>query len=282
MKENVMKIAMQGIAGCFHHEAARQIYGDNIEMVECHGFGDVFDVVDSGVVERGIVGIENSLQGSINQVYRLLARKDLYIVGEVRLKVGMYLIGSKTSLADYSKLKNSRVYSMNLALAQVEQWLDTNMPNAVRIEYYDNAASVKHVVESGDICSYAVAGKTAAELYGGKVLAGPINDDRGNYTRFFVVSKTPNTSDDTDKTSVILTTDNTAGSLYRALGVFDKYDVSLAGLNSYPIAGDDLHYMFYVDYMCGSTSTTHNNILKVLEQQGCSVRVLGSYKSATM
>jgi prephenate dehydratase len=275
-----MKIAIQGISGCFHHEAVQKLYGKDITIVECHGFKDVFDSVNAGAADFGLVGIENSLQGSINQVYRLLARNSLVIVGEVRIKVEMYLIGSGAASFQYSDKLVAKVFSMNLALAQVEQWLDEHMPDAERIEYYDNAASVKHVVELDEAATYAIAGKTAAEEYGGKIIAGPINDDPNNYTRFFAVGPAATEVPNSNKTSIILTTDNSAGSLYRALGVLDEYEVSLSSLTSYPIAGDEQHYMFYIDYMAGLEHKMYKNILDDLKATGCSVRVLGSYNAA--
>lgn len=273
-----MQIAIQGVKGSFHHEAAMELYGSDIEIVECKSFDEVFAFAEEHPDSLGIVAIENSLQGSINQTYRLLAKTHLQIVDELYLKVGQYLISAVGVSISYFNSEQTKVYSMYPAFAQVEGWLESNLPLAERVEYYDTAAAVQKVVQDGLNSELAIAGKFASETYGGKIVAGPINDNVSNYTRFFVVAMKVYESDKHNKTSIILTTDHKPGALYRALGVFEENNVSLLKLSSYPIPGDKWHYMFYVDFNAGLQEKVTKKVLHELEAIGVSVKILGTYE----
>lgn len=274
----MIKIAIQGIRGCFHDEVASALYKD-YDLVECRDFHEVFSSVESGKADIGIAAIENTLQGSINQTYRLLARSKLMIVGEHYLDVKQYLIGIRDVSLTNSNEPNTKIYSMFPSFAQTERWLDEHLPQAERVEYFDNAASVKKIMSDGLSSQLAIAGKHAANEYGASVLAGPINDDAHNTTRFFVLAREGTKAiKGADKTSIILTTNHTPGSLYRALGAFDAEAINLLKLASYPIPGDDWHYMFYTDFDQPLHSDSTVRVLDNLTKQGCTIRILGSYK----
>lgn len=269
-----MKVAIQGIAGSFHHEAAIKMLGPDIDLLPCHTFQQVFEAVKSGAVERGVVAIENSLHGSINAVYRLLSRNSVWVCGETTLHINQYLIA-----AEKLPLENIQtVLSQGPALAQCELWLEANMPHARLEETHDTAQSVQMVKNRGSEPLAAIAGKQAAELYGGAIIAGPINDDRHNYTRFFLLGKDKNHIAGATKTSIILETNHQPGALYDALGAFAKAGINLSKLDSHPIANDQKHYAFYVDFEAGLDDKLEHEIIDVLRGQGCSITVLGSYK----
>jgi prephenate dehydratase len=272
-----MRVAFQGIVGSFHHEAAEKLLGSDIEPLHCKTFQEVFAAVKSGGAERGVVAVENSLHGSINAVYRLLSRESAWVCGELILQVEQYLIGASPDLA-LGDIKT--VMSQPPALAQCEQWLETNLPEAHLEETYDTAESVRYVTAHVDEPLAAIAGKRAAELYGGKVLAGPINDDKHNYTRFFLLSKDKTVPRDANKTSIILETNHEPGALYRALGSFADAGINLSKLDSHPIAGDKQHYAFYIDFEVSLDEHFHHPILDTLQQQDCKVTVLGCYPAA--
>jgi prephenate dehydratase len=271
-----MKVAIQGIAGAFHHEAAEQMLGTNIEIVPCSTFQQVFEAVQNGHAERGVVAIENSLHGSINAVYRLLARHSAWVCGEVVLQIEQYLITAPAN--DHGDLYGiKKVLSQAPALAQCELWLDKNLPSAHLEETHDTAESVRYVVHYPDQQLAAIAGKRAAGLYGGAIVAGPINDDQHNYTRFFLLSKDKTHDTAATKTSIILETNHQPGALYKALGAFADAGINLSKLDSHPIASDQKHYAFYVDFEAGLDEQFEHPAFTTLRGQGCTINVLGSY-----
>lgn len=276
-----MKVAIQGIAGSFHHQAAEQLFGDELALVERKTFRDVFEAVQNGQAERGVVAIENSLHGSINPVYRLLAEQKLWVCGEIRLKIELFLIGGQyASLTDepHEYYPIDTVFSQAEALSQCENWLDTHLPAARRQELSDTAESVRYVThqQASDHFS-AIASKAAAERYSGSILAGPINDDPDNYTRFFILAKEKQPTSDANRTSIILTekTDQ-PGSLYEALGHFKTISANLSKLDSHPLPGKQRRYAFYVDIDAGLQQL--QPALDKIKTQGWTVQILGSWQ----
>ncbi|HTE22607.1 MAG TPA: prephenate dehydratase domain-containing protein [Candidatus Limnocylindria bacterium] len=274
-----MKVAIQGIAGSFHHEAARKMLGSEIEILACTTFQKVFEAVKDGRADKGVVAIENSLHGSINAVYRLLARNSsnnsIWVCGETTLHINQYLIAAR----DLPLEAVQTVLSQAPALAQCELWLEADLPQAHLEETHDTAESVRYVVAHPDESLAAIAGKHAAELHGGTILAGPVNDDKHNYTRFFLLSREKLHTLDANKTSIILETNHQSGALYNALGAFAKAGVNLSKLDSHPIANDQKHYTFYVDFEASLDERLEHQVFDTLRAQGCKITVLGSYKT---
>ena len=268
-----MRVAIQGREGSFHEQAAERLVGSDAELVACPTFSKVFEALRTGAAERGIAAVENSLHGSINDVYRLLLDPDVWVVGEVFLHIEQYLIAA----SDLALGSIERVLSQEPALAQCEQWLALNLPDAVLELTPDTAESVRTVLRRADVPWAAVASERAATAYGGKVLAGPINDDPHNYTRFFLLSAERVDVPEANRTSVVITTNHEPGSLWHALGVFESVGINLSKLDSHPIAGDRRHYRFYVDFEAGLHEARSSRAIETLEEQGCTVHVLGSY-----
>ena len=271
-----MKIAIQGLEGSFHHEAAVRMLGPTIDILPCATFRDVFAAVKQGTADQGVVAIENNLHGSINAVYRLLAGNSVWVRGEVTLHINQFLIAADERPMDSIKT----VMSQAPAIAQCELWLEENMPEARIEETRDTTASVQYVVTHPDEPLAAIAGKDAAETYGGTILTGPINDDEHNYTRFFLLGKEKNHVSGATKTSIILETNHQPAALYNALGAFAKAGINLSKLDSHPIANDQKHYAFYIDFEAGLNEQLEHDIFDVLRAQGCNITVLGSYKTA--
>ncbi len=268
-------IAIQGDVASFHDIAAKDFFGES-SRAYCDTFADTFAALADGRADNAVVAIENSLFGSINEVYDLLLKHSFSIIGEVYLRIDQCLIGLPgTKLEDVTT-----VYSHPVALAQCEAFLDENVPQALRSEYHDTAAAVKLVKEQGDAHAVAIAGKEAAELYGMEVLAENIETNKENYTRFVALSRTaPVVSGEESKTSLVLTTSHQPGALYQALGTFAKRSMNLSKLQSRPIIGKAWHYMFYVDVGGAATEPAFQEALVELKEQGCEVTLLGSYKS---
>lgn len=275
-----MKVAIQGLRGCFHQEAAEKILAqskDSVEWAECKTFPEVFEAVQSEKVDYGIVGVENNLFGSINTVYGLLERYHLWIAGDTTLHINQYLIGYEDMSLDEIKKGPVEVLSQVMAIAQCDQWLTNNVPQAVRREMNDTTASVDYVVEKKDRHCFAIAGERAAEERGGHIVAGPINDDPNNFTRFFFLQKKHQESAGAERTSIILRVGHTSGALYRALGAFEEEGINLSKLDSHPIPGDKRHYAFYIDFDEPLSSQKAQKALENLKSQSCQVKVLGSY-----
>jgi prephenate dehydratase len=271
-------VAIQGNAGSFHDQAARQFFGEAIKMKACDSFRDVFDAVGNDTVDYGVVAIENSLHGSINPVYRLLASRNLWVCGEVRLHIQLHLIGTKNSmLGDYSQI--TKVRSQAEAISQCDEWLRTNLSSAIIEEAKDTAGSVASVVLNNDEHTAAIASLEAIQIYDGKNLAGPINDDPDNYTRFFVLSKKPIKNSDASRSSIIMTEKDhdTTGTLHDALAVFKKLDINLSKLDSHTLPGKIRRYAFYIDFDKNYFSEKSRQAISMIEDIGWKVDILGSY-----
>ncbi len=276
-----MKIAIQGIKGSFHEQAAHKLFpNSDFEIVECETFRDVFNCVNLGNADYGVVGIENSLNGPINPVYRLLANEKLKICGEARLHIELCLVGhSQTTVQDLKSLP-IEVYSQNVALSQCEQWFAKNLPNAKLTEINDTAEAIKMVTREGNDLKLAVGSHAAAEIYGGQIVAVPVNDDLDNYTRFVCITKNSDVAKEADKTAIVLTEkSDQAGNLYAALGVFANLDINLTSLHSHPLPGKKRIYNFYIDFDEPVSSDKGQKALQELSQLNWKVEVLGSYKS---
>lgn len=276
-----MKIAIQGIKGSFHSQAARELFkGHDYSLVECDNFRDVFMAVKNDQTEYGVIAVENSLHGSINPVYRLLAEESLQVCSEVRLSISLYLIGHDNGGLEMLNTPNAKIYSQREALSQCEQWLAQSLPNAQIVEANDTAAAVKEAVEAMSYEQVAIGSREAARLYNGQVIAGPVNDEVENYTRFFVITKKKQIGSEANRTSIILTENSDqAGRLYEALGVFAKHNINLSKLHSHPRPGKRRLYSFYIDFDAAVSEAEKLGVLAELEQIGWKVTVLGSYKA---
>ena len=271
----MQKILIQGELGSFHHEAAMKLFGPDIEITPCASFHAVFSEVDDH--NLGLVAIENSLYGSINEVYDLLEKSDAEIFAETELSIHQNLIALPgATMADIKE-----VYSHPVALAQCENYLADQLPSAEKVEYEDTAAAVRHIVEQNNPSLAAIASRAAAELYQTQLLAKQIEDNPVNFTRFVALSKTAEIhrhlvrQAPAGKVSIILTTNHQPGALYEALGIFVLHQVNLTKLQSRPVIGEKWRYRFYLDL-----ETTHEQVKEIiadLELIGNDVVLLGTY-----
>lgn len=271
------KVSIQGQVASFHDIAAKKFF-DNPNIVGCETFRETVRLLDIGETDYALVAIENSLYGTINEVYDLILRYKFHICGEVFLRIKQNLIGLKESkISDIVE-----VHSHPVALAQCEDFLDNVLPNAVRFEHHDTAGSVNDIVEWRDKSKSAIASSEAAEFYGLKILEESIETNKQNYTRFVVLSKNQDSySANSNKTSLVIQTDqdNKSGSLAAVLNIFSDSSVNVTALHSRPIIGKAWHYMFYIDLELGKNDERYEAVLDELALIGCKVTILGNYKS---
>lgn len=270
-----MKVAIQGEPGSFHDEAAHRFFSDiNVELVSCQTFQQVFDAVENDSAKAGLVAVENSLYGSIHDVYDELATLKASIIGEITLAIEQQLIAHlKTKLNDITE-----VYSHPAALNQCRDWLETNLPNAELIEHHDTAGAVNYIKSNRLMRAAAIASEAAAHLYDMSILRRSIQDEADNFTRFLVITHLPEAVKRANKASLILVTSHEPGALYEALGVFKRYNCNLTKLESRPIRGKPFNYQFIVDVL-----TDQNMLISTiteLERQGCRVTMLGHYEAS--
>ena len=274
------KIAFQGERGAFSEEAARKMAGKDVDVLPCTRFEDIFRAVKEGRATGAAVPIENTLAGSVHENYDHLVNFELPIVGETSVRIVHNLIAPQG--VPFSRIK--RVYSHPVALNQCLDFFARN-PQFERIPFYDTAGSVKMVMEGGLTDAAAIASTVAAEIYGGRILRRSIESDRQNFTRFFLL-RTPQfarrhpveaAAHTNWKTTVVFSTRNIPGALFRALSAFALRDLNLTKIESRPLRGKPWEYLFYVDFLDRADSPNAKNALNHLSELADFLRVLGSY-----
>jgi prephenate dehydratase len=275
-----MIAAFQGEKGAFSHEAAMRLLGRGVEVAPCPRFEDVFVALREGRVTAAVIPIENTLHGSVHENYDHLLNFDFRIVAETSVRIVHNLIAPPG--VKFGAVK--RVYSHPVALNQCLDFLAAN-PGMERTPFYDTAGSVKMVMEEGLKDAAAIASAVSAEIYGARILRKSIEDDRQNFTRFFLLRRPdqaalppPEGAGKTWKTSLVFTTRNQPGSLFRALSVFALRDISLAKIESRPLRGKPWEYRFYLDFFGSAEEENVKRALGHLEELADLLRVLGSYR----
>jgi len=269
-----VKVAFQGEKGAYSETAVYTFFGKAADVKPCRDFKDVFDSVEKQEAQFGVVPIENSLEGSVNQTYDLFLKYDLKVRGEVVVKIEHCLIANpNTKLAAVKA-----VYSHPQALAQCRNFLEKSSWEL--IPTYDTAGSVKMLKEKGLKNAAAVASERAAELYEMKILARNIADNPENYTRFFVLSKEDAAMTGKDKTSIIFAAAHKPGSLYHALGEFAKRGINLTKIESRPTKQTPWEYNFYLDFEGHRSEPRCAEALEALKNYAAFIKILGSYPKA--
>ena len=269
-----MKVAFQGEKGAYSEMAVYKFFGSSVDVKPCRDFKDVFEGVEKQEAQHGVVPIENSLEGSINQTYDLFLKHNLKVCGEVVVRVSHCLVANKGTALEQVKT----VYSHPQALAQCRNFLERSGWDL--IPTYDTAGSAKMLKEKKLKDAAAIASEKAAELYGLKILAREIEDNPNNYTRFFVLSKEDSPKTANDKTSIIFAAAHKPGSLYQALGEFAKRGISLTKIESRPTKQTPWEYNFYLDFEGHRSEPRCMEALEALKEYSAFIKILGSYPKA--
>ncbi len=269
-------IAFQGEVGAFSHAAALKFLGEGIHLLPCSSFEAVFKAIRDGNASCAVIPIENTLHGSIHENYDHLLNYDFLISGETSIRISHQLI----ALPGVSFRDLKKVYSHPVALNQCKRFFERH-PSLTAEPFYDTAGSVKALKELKLSDAGAIASATAAETYGCRILRRNIEDSKENFTRFFLLTKQPfriAAAAGDYKTSIVFTTSNTPGALFRALACFALRDVSLTKIESRPFRGKPWEYLFYVDFLGNIDEQIPLNALANLKECTDFVKILGSYR----
>jgi prephenate dehydratase len=270
------RVAFQGERGAFSEEAAVKLLGEEIALVPRPTFEAAFSAINDGLADYILAPIENSLAGSVHRSFDLLVDSNLNILAEVVIPIAHNLI-----VAPGAKFEELAVVESHpVALAQCEQFFGAN-PRLRRVVTEDTAGSVRAVVRSGDRTRAAIAGRRAAEIYGGAILQEHLEDNSENYTRFLLLSPSSDATENADKLSLVFQLDHRPGALYHALEPFARRTVNLMKIESRPVHGSPWQYRFYLDLQASRRDPEVAAALGELEGLVVDLRILGSYVSAS-
>jgi len=274
-----LRAAFQGEPGAFSHEAAMRFFGEAVKILPCQRFDQVFAALRDGKADAAVIPIENTLHGSVHENYDHLLHFDHTIVAETNVRIIHNLIAPPG--IRWSQVR--RVFSHPVALNQCLDFFARN-PHIERVPFYDTAGSVKMVMQDGLKDAAAIASAVSAEIYGARILKRSIEDDRQNYTRFFLLRRAgqrplalKGPGKKGWKTSLVFSTHNQPGSLFRALSAFALRDLSLTKIESRPLRGKPWEYLFYVDLLGSTDDVRVKRALGHLEELADMLRVLGCY-----
>jgi prephenate dehydratase len=271
------RVGFQGALGAFSQEAVAQLLGDNAEVVPFSRFEDVFRALTRRKIDAAVIPIENTLAGSVHENYDHLLHFDVRIAAETNVRIIHNLIAPPGV-----QFKNIRkVYSHPVALNQCLRFFARHR-KLESIPFYDTAGSVKMVMDEKARDSAAIASAVAASIYGGHILQRSIEDDRRNFTRFFLLypskrTRLPSRTAKAWKTSLVFTTRNVPGALFRALSAFALRDLNMTKIESRPLHGKPWEYLFYLDFLDREDDPRVQNALRHLGELADFLRVLGSY-----
>lgn len=269
------KVAFQGERGAYSELAVLQFFPDCVS-IPVRSFQEVMETLLSGKSDYAVVPIENSLEGSVNEIYDLLLQSNLNIIGETYLRIRHCLIANKGS--DLRSL--NEVYSHPQALAQCRHYLREQKLNSIPV--YDTAGAVKLVKRSGRLNAAAIASERAAEIYTMDILDIGIEDRKNNFTRFYILSRDVANSEPSgnDGTSIIFSVKHVPGSLVDILSEFAKRNINLTKIESRPTKETPWEYNFFTDFEGHVSDQQIRDLLNVIESKTVFVKILGSYKRA--
>lgn len=264
-------VAYQGVPGSYSYQAMFEYFGLHIESINTQLFSDVFDVVESGQADYGVLPFENSTTGGVYEVFDLLSSRDLYIVGERCIEVKhtlMCIPGSTLS-------QIHTVYSHQQALDQCSRFIRDH--NLMAIPTTNTAVSAELVRDKMDPGLASIGSQLAAELNGLVVLEDEINNYSNNITKFIIVSKTKKIESNANKISLFFTTPHKPGALYTALGYFARENINLLKLISRPAKNTPWVYSYFVDVEGHVDEPSVAHVLNQLEESCPLFKVLGNY-----
>jgi len=268
--EHPLTVAYLGPPATFTHQAALQQFGATCRFTPARAIVDIFDEVEQGRAEYGVVPVENSTEGAVNVTLDRLIDSDVLICGERYLTISQHLLSHARELRDVKA-----VLSHPQGLAQCRRWLAQHMPDVPTQEFSSTAGAAEQA--AGDPSLAAIASDLAGELYGVPVLRPRIEDNPHNATRFLVIGRAPAGATGRDKTSILFAMRNEPGALYRILEPLARAGINLSKIESRPAKRRSWEYVMFVDFEGHRTTPAVTAALADLEARALFLRVLGSY-----
>lgn len=273
--EHPMTIAYLGPEGTYTQAAALKHFGHSVTTHPMATVDEVFREVEAGAADYGVVPVENTTEGVVPRTLDRFQSSSLSISGEVVLRIHHQLLSRADSLSEVK-----RIYSHPQSLGQCREWLDANLPTVERIELSSNAEAARRV--SKEAGAAAIAGEAAGELYGLQVLAANIEDEPDNTTRFLVIGKSGTPPSGEDKTSLLISTRNEPGALFRLLEPFSRNNISMSRIESRPSRRGMWDYVFFIDVNGHAEDAHLSQALDELAKETTLMKILGSYPKAVL
>ena len=276
-QQEPLKVAFLGPEGTFSQQAVLKHFGHSVRALPLTSIGEVFEEVQAGHADFGIVPIENSTEGTVNNTLDMFLTSPLKICGEVELRIHQHVMGRMHGLE-----KIVRVCSHQQSLAQCRQWLDEYLPNAERVPVSSNAEAARRARDEDGTA--AIAGQAAAEIYGLNIIVPEIEDTPDNSTRFLVIGRKLFSASGNDKTTLLVSAGNTQspGALHRLLGPLAEHGISMTRIESRPSRRGKWDYVFFIDVVGHAEQHPLSTALAKLKEQTSLFRVLGSYPCAVL
>ncbi|KRA74299.1 prephenate dehydratase [Lysobacter sp. Root667] len=272
-QQEPLKIGFLGPEGTHSQQAAFKHFGHSIHGLPLASIEEVFQEVEAGNADFGVVPVENSTQGTIQSTLDMFLTSKLKISGEVELRVHQHLLSRSGRIEDIE-----RVYSHPQSFAQCKAWLREYLPKAEKIAVSSNAEAARRARNADDAA--AIAGASAGNVYGLKNVAGPIEDRPDNTTRFLVIGRELFTPSGNDRTSLLIFIKDQPGALYNVLSPFAKRGLSMNRIESRPGHTGRWQYAFFVDIGGHVQEEAMRDALEELQELAHEVKVLGSYPVA--
>jgi prephenate dehydratase len=273
MSNTKLRMAFRGTRGAYAEEAAERFFEGDIEVIPFRSREEVCEALEGGEVERAVVPIENTLGGLLHRTFDFLLQREAWISGEVIIGIVRNLIVNPG--VEFKDIK--RVYSHPQGLAQCRRFLSQN-PNIEKVSVYESAAGVKLISELGLRDAAAIASRQAAHYYRSVVIKEGIQDIESNYSRYLILSKTKDIADDANQTSIVFSTKDVPGMLFRSLGVFALRDINIGRVTSWPVNRKKREYFLYLDIEENLKQDRMTKAIAELELFSNYVKILGCYR----
>lgn len=272
-QQEPLRVGYLGPEGTFSMQAALRHFGHSIKALPMASIEEVFQEVEAGHADFGVVPVENSGQGTIQSTLDMFLASNVRICGEVELRVHQYLLARSGQLEGIE-----RVYSHPMSLAQCRGWLRQHLPRVETVPVASNAEAARRARNADDAA--AIAGEAAGLAYGLKVVAGPIEDRDDNTTRFLVLGRSAFPASGNDRTSLLIFIRDQPGALYQILEPLARRGISMNRIESRPAHTGLWHYAFFIDVGGHADEAPLKDALAEMHQAAGEVRVLGSYPVA--
>ena len=276
-QEEPLKVAFLGPEGTFTQSAVYKHFGHSVRALPLSSTDEVFHEVEAGQADFGVVPIENSTEGTVNHTLDRFLTTPLKICGEVELRVHQSLMGRMEDLRGVR-----RICTHAQSLAQCRQWLHEHLPDVERIAVSSNAEGARRARDEAGTA--AIAGQTAADVYGLNVLAAEIEDRADNTTRFFVVGRKLFSASGADRTTLLVSTGDTdaPGTLHRLLEPLGRNGITMTRIESRPSQRRKWDYVFFIDIEGHADDPSVARALVTLKSRASLFRILGSYPRAVL